>query len=191
MVRVRFSLRNLLVATTLIAIALGLWVYRSSSQRTKLNYLRDQGYVVTYRPTRRIGTFFGKLLGEDFVTTPQGLYCNGSPALETVARIPQIEKLVLSVCKVSDSDLKLISEMPEIDLLVINDTDVTDDGIRHLANLPLVSLDLTGLSITDECVPYLANIGSLRQVTISSNTLSADAQRELANANPNCKIQVE
>lgn len=189
--RVRFSLRNLLVVTTLLSIIFAVWGSQSLAQRARLNTLRAQGYLVQYRPVGKVWTWVGKLIGVDFVSTPYRLSCNGEPTLETVAEVREIEDLILSVSKVSDQDLEHISSLPKLDFLVLNHTDVTDSGIRHLVNLPLISLDLTGLPITDECVTHLAKIKSLRLVHISPNTISAEGQLRLADALPHCKVQVE
>jgi len=195
MARLRFSLRNLLILililTTLLCIVLGTWVYRSSSQRAKLNILREQGYNVSYQPVGKVRTWLSEYLGEDFVATPLGLYCNGEPTIGTVAKLPSIEKLVLSVTKVNDQDLGEIAGMPKINFLVLNDTDVTDNGIRHLISLPLISLDLSGLPITDKCVLHLVKIDTLRQITISANTITPKGQRKLASVLPRCLVRVQ
>ena len=194
----RFSLRVLLILTTAVCLLLGYWVVSSRRQRDALNVLRQHQYNVAYEPLANPDGWRGqlaRLLGDDFVLSPWGLYSNSSSKefhgdLEIVRTLTSVRKLTLDFSGVNNEDLRELQGHPNIDFILLNYTQVTDEGIGQLVGLPLESLHVEELALTDACIDDLTQLSRLKVLQLTRGQLSDTAIERLKAALPDCTIQI-
>jgi hypothetical protein len=87
--------------------------------------------------------------------------------LAHLKRLP-LKKLQLHYCGVTDAGLTHILRMP-LHTLDLKHCRITDAGLTHISKLSLHTLDLTGCGITNDGVAQLAQMTSLRTLSLRSN----------------------
>lgn len=95
-----------------------------------------------------------------------GLHVGKQPTVDALADLPELERLHLWGCTVTDEGLRKIATISTLRELDDSATKVTDEGISLLATLPeLRVLDLGGLSSDRLCL--LSKCAKLRKLYIS------------------------
>jgi len=165
----RYSLRTLLVLTTLVAIWLGIKTNRARNQRTAVNALRAAGARVLYdfqailpgerkpkelRGPKWLREFLGDDYFQDVVLVNLGGIKFPPDELRWIVDLPNVENVVLQYTNVDDAGLAYLSELKSLSFLSLKSCEnVTDAGLTHLADLAsLELLYLDGTQCTDEGV---------------------------------------
>lgn len=75
---------------------------------------------------------------------------------------------------VTDEDLDhLTQRVKQVEVMVLDENEVTNEGVSYLARLEyLRELNLKGLPIDDDCLPYLLKLQSLEWLHIKSTRIS-------------------
>jgi len=136
--------------------------------------------------------------------------------LRALRKASSLSKLGVGGPVIDNAALEIVSAMELECLGVIFPSKADDQGIAHLLDIPeLVSLDVTGLSvtdvgvaqisklpvldqlflrdtlITDACISDLANMSALRRLIINHGDLTDSAITELRERLPDCTVFVE
>ena len=212
----RFGLRSLLLAFTVLCLALS-WVFVPAvRQRKVLQQLEElrfssphpnpQAVTFSYQHNSRLwpGTpdesrysywmrrcFGNESFGE--VVTVQLDYAEVTDDdLHSLAVLPHIRWLVLAHTKVTDVGLPHLKACQQLELLVLSNTRISDAGVPHLKNLPNLSvLQLVNTRITDESVPIIGSFSNLKELYIETTNISEEGFQKLKVALPGCTIHWE
>lgn len=206
LLRVRYSVRGLLIAVTLVCLTIGWFAVRvqNAERQAAAAKMLEAGYVIVGYDymvddqddyTGHDGAPTGILrqyLGNDFfsnvirVEYPAGQLptCGLTP----LANVWGLRHLSLRGTKVSDSDLEPIA-LRGIQTLDAAFTDITDATISRLAGLShLHSLDLSGTEITDASLEHLRTCPTLRNLTLQDTLVSEPAIQRLKLEKPSINI---
>ncbi len=109
--------------------------------------------------------------------------------LEHLRSLPDLERLNLSRCPVTDEGMAHLAGLPALKVLNLSGTQVTNAGLDHLQGLPqLEDLRLSRTRITDAGLAHLQGLSQLRALNISFTETSPAAVAALRKALPECKI---
>ena len=194
--RVRFRLRDLLIATTLVCVAVG-WVARDS----RLASLEEQALSELFGETSATRYAAGRiefLAIQPSERPPEDLlaqlaclrrlrdlclldakltnrFLNGLP------RVADLRRLYLRGSDLTSDQVPLLASLRGLTLLDIGETQVGDDGLRSLQKLPkLEKLYLRGARVTDAGMAHVAAIESLRWLALDETTISDEGVERIA-----------
>jgi hypothetical protein len=194
--RFQYSLRSLMIFTTLFAIACSWFAvnYREAkSQRDAVEALRKDGKfsVMRYMTSNIISSWLAKWLGEDFFCGIRQIDANVALTdadLADLNGITHLGILALKNTKITDDGLCTLISLPHFDLshltwLDLSNTNITDDGLKHLGNMPnLAVLELKNTRITDAGLAHLKGLGKLRFVYLMGTSVTVDGAYDLQKA---------
>jgi len=180
--RWRFSLRALLLATLVAALAMG-WVHHARRQYVAVEALRtsNPGATVLYDEQRpgdsqsesNWRAWIRKQLGDDYLSTVTGV----------------------ELYYTTDADLKCLSNFPQLRWLsLVRSVDLTDVGMEYLGQLTsletLILLDAE--QVTDAGLRQLEQLTRLKRLRIDlgRHDVGEEALKRLRRALPHCKIEV-
>ena len=170
--RVRFTLRTLLIAVTILSSVLGWWVHRTRVQQTAIRRLVQAGgtveYSYYYEPIHNdswvqgfeahtvVPKWLRQMMGEDYFTS------------------------VISVDLMNCSDeaadvnelMRVVGDLKHLRFFRVPDG-LTDAGMKHLAHLKLLErLELRYPRISDAGMHHLAALNNLVQLELSDTPVS-------------------
>jgi formylglycine-generating enzyme required for sulfatase activity len=167
----QYSLKSLLVFTTIVGLVMGLVVvpvHWARQQWGAIQALRDLGWVVTCDPTPSGPAWARKVFGDEMfhnavaVDSPPGT---------------------------SDDEVMNLSHMPELERAYISGEKVTDAGVRRLAGFPrLKTVCLSGTSVGDEGARQLERLENLEQLYLTETRVTDAGVKELEEMLPGCKV---
>lgn len=193
--RFQFSIRSLLIATTVVSIVVAVVVARHNRQQRrsalKARYHADGADIRLAEwsdDIRTVQTWFLGEIGVDRIVKEAPnlkelyIYRNCSDAvLEKVSQLKHLELLHIrdSLARgdrvnVTDQGLAHIAKVTSLKTLIIEDCDaVTDAGMSHLSTMPnLEELEIPYSSIGDEGVAHLAKIPRLRILGLNGTPMT-------------------
>ncbi len=161
----KFSLRTLLIATTLFALLSIASVRYWHQYRFAKGVISRGGFIKFHSPaynlTENVGWFFRDIETVDFVGTRSEL---GDFA--ELSRLPRLHRLVLNRCDFQRDEFGYIAKCRELKRLELQGTSASDENIQQLAELQqLEELDICGTYTTENCLKSIQNYTSLRQVS--------------------------
>lgn len=146
--RLRYSLRFLLLAMTLVCLAIGWKVHLARQRERAISRFLELG--ATIDSYEDIGLYPHRKSWLEKCMTLSGDY--ESP----------VGCVRLTESAVTDDDLRLFRYLPETNEISLHDTDISDEGLQHLTRLAhLEYLSLDGTRVTDKGMEYIAQIESL------------------------------
>lgn len=159
----RYSLRSLIVV---IFLTCGVFAYLG------ITYQRTRGQRALVAPLERYGAEIGWRGGDVVRVTFSGDRFE-DPALQPLAKLPRLERLVL-IDKASDQSLELIRPLKELrQLLLINAQQISDDGLVHLRGLKhLEVLWVEGAPISDAGLQHVAGLSKLRRLNLNNTRIT-------------------
>jgi hypothetical protein len=186
----QFSLRGLLAALTITAIALGACVRSVARQKQAMSVIREAGGMVIYdwmeTALRTMSSaaqpaepkWLRKLLGEDYFHRPVWIQFWGSAKsdrwVDAVNDLPSVKYLLLAQGDVTDEILSRISRLPKLEELHLSGSAITDRGFRQLHKFPRLRwLTADGTQISDRAVNELN--GMKLEWLVLRETLASDA----------------
>jgi len=169
----RYNLRSVLVATTLMAVYLGIWTSSARRQRASTNAIVALGGSVTYDFQATTGRFvvdavpvgpawLRSILGRDWFDSVHGvgLYDADGATDELIAvslhGVPDTRSLQLDRSNAGFETMAIVSKMKSLRNLMLHDTSVDDRGLQSLCRLSnLENLDLRGTRATEKGIRML------------------------------------
>lgn len=194
----RFTILQCLAITLVCALActgIALWKRRGYEQRKLVEKLENQEVAVSYKlQSSGLLASVAKTVGPDMVVEPKEFFVNSpqnqSVPMNDLLTMKSAEHLALNTSGVTDDDLKRLTELPNLKHLNLSSTTVSDAGIANLVDLNLISLHIQNLAITDGCIESLGHIKSLKWISVTKGTFSADAIERLQDTLPQCTINL-
>ena len=110
--------------------------------------------------------------------------------LKDVAKLQQLEWLILINTKITDAGFKDVAKLQKLGELVLEKTQITDEGLKEVAKLQkLGELDLTSTKITDAGLKHVAKLKELKAFHLKGTKVTKAGVAELKKALPNCYIE--
>jgi hypothetical protein len=195
----RFSLRTLLLLTTIACVLLGVWSayvapYRRQALATQLVY--DHGGTCAMRPAEGAEWcrwLVTKLVGKDAFVDLTAIDLNGAKNSDGLLRelggLRALRELTLDRSDVTDRGLVEVAGMRQLEKLSLRYTHMTDEGVKSLEPLDqLRELVLTGTRISDQAIAALEGKASLESLFIRWTDISTDGAAKLQAALPKAAI---
>ena len=187
MLPIRFSLRALFVALTLIAVWLG---YRTSTvhsfENAKRELQENSTIYLTHRPdvnkpnAQPSGFVSLVLFGPQQVDRVYGISARMSDQLlfdDSIA-IPLVKKIN-----------KHNASLPDLTELVITHSPMTSTTMSHIGNLHfLTSLHLQNTAIDDSAISDILKLTNLTDLNIRGTKISPEGCERIRAELPNCKV---
>ena len=191
----QFSMRTLLVAMTLLAIALGWVAYEREQTRQRREGIERLEGLAT-RSIRSGGSqpaWSECLFGADPLANWDEIYMRfdefSDEQSEWLKGMSQITGLGLTGTELTDAGLPNIRGLTKLVSLHLAETRVSDAGLIHLRGLAnLEYLDLGGTHITDAGLENLYELKHLRRVWIDDTSVTPAGVEKLERALPNTII---
>jgi hypothetical protein len=176
----RYSLRSLLLVTTALAVALGVWVGRAQRQRRALERVEALGGSYAYVP--RAGSpdwrsWIGRRLGQHYVERVDYVQLTGSRAkdedLEHLSALSGLRSLALQSTSITHEGLAHVAAIDSLEALYVGDTQITDAGLAHLRGLShLREISFWKADVTDDGLVHLREMTSLRWLSLDSTDVT-------------------
>lgn len=195
----QYSLRTLLLLTSLVAVCLAMLANRAHQQRNAVAAIRRIGGSVTYHnqiargvapvrssPKSPWPRWLRSWLGQDFFVGVDEVLLRGPKV--TDADLVHLRDLrgfnvliLLNTPRVTDMGLKHLEGMTSLRMLWIEqNNNVTDEGLSHLIELTgLESLSLDSKNITDTGIQHLNALTKLRDLYLSGTKVGDLGLRHL------------
>jgi hypothetical protein len=170
-----FSLRTLLIAMTVLAIWLGLYVKSFRDRRAAIAAVHELEGWLSLKPIEP--TWLQSFVSDEkYFWNPVAVRFN--PAHP-----------------VSDDELRSMTRhmltFTDMTYLNLNKSNITDAGLAHILPLAdrLYSLDIRDTAITDDGIPYLLQLRKLIVLRLGSRSrITAEGFNEIRRSLPNCNI---
>ena len=201
---VRISLRGLLLAVTLCAVALGVMAHRATRQRDLVRSLADGSGAVFYdfqftpdgqlAPERRspLPGWLVETLGIDLLHHVVWLRLDGpqvnDETLAAAVRLPRLQTLHLYNTHVSEQGLAQLERLTSLRVLTLNTPEVGDELVARLSELPeLRELEIFSALVTDNALEKLANCLSLQRVWFEDTDVTEAGLDQFRGRRPECR----
>ena len=205
--RFQFSLRTLLILTTICAIGLGWWSHKARQQREAVARLNKHGSIAydfelaylnpagtsslrpPYWPAWLVNT-----MGVDYFANVSRVNLSNSSVtdadLSCLKAFRSLDILDLNNAQqVTDAGLLNLREITSLRVLQLAKTQITDEGLGHLAGLPgLKGLQLSYTNLTDAGLDRLKGFTGLEELYVGDTHVTYEGVTRLKQARPNCQI---
>jgi hypothetical protein len=197
----RFSLRSLLVATTLLGLGLGIGVDRANRQRRAVAAVQAiggyvsfaQGHSTAEPPEKKWRPAWAPAwIPDHYLERAEGVWVPGSTATDFsfLADLPTLETACLMNCPgFHDADLGYLVRSKGLRLVSLIGSGVTSAGLAEFENLPrLRILQLRDTRIDDSAVEHLRKLQSLAELDVFNTDISRAGIAQLARDLPDCQL---
>ena len=171
----QYSLRTLLILTTVVAALFAWWSDRGRQQRAAVAAIKVAGGNITYdfeaqnfSAPRRWPVWLVNRLGVDYFAHVVMVHFGASGA--------------------TNNDLKRLGSLVGLRSLDLHETSVTDAGLEQLSLTALQFLDLRHTKVTDAGLEQLKELRTLQYLSLGGTRVTDVGVAGLQAALPNCKI---
>jgi Leucine-rich repeat (LRR) protein len=158
----QYSIRSLLLLTTVLAVWLAVQVNRAHRQKLAVSTIMHAGGKIAYdhemltrehpQPTEPPGPLWlRRILGDEYFLRPAAVECTDvdSEIVEQLGNCPTLRYVTLSGGTIVDEDLSHIARLADLEQLRLEDVAITDAGLKHLFSLKkLKTLALNHTNVT-------------------------------------------
>ena len=135
----QFSLRTLLLATTVAVVALGYCAERAHRQHAAALAIERLRGSLRYNDSLSGSSarrWLAGWLGRDMIASVDAVYLGGTAAsdadLACLEKLPGLRELVLTSSAISDAGLEQLRELRQLESLDVRFTAVSDAGVEKL-----------------------------------------------------------
>ena len=195
----QFSLRSLLIFTTLCAVAAALLARRmeqKGNERDAVEAIRRAGGTVRYgyqydRSGKAVPNamptgwaWLRVLLGDNFFSEVDSVFLYAPVRCRALGRADpgtkDLKRLELVGEKPADDDLDYIVRLPRLTTFGVPGNKITDVGLAKICALrELNSLDISGSAISDAGLAALVNLPALEHLTLEHTSISDEGIAKL------------
>ena len=176
----RFSLRTLLIAITIVCIWLGFELNRARARRTAILAVEDLGG--TYGVHIMGPAWLRKMMGDDKCFYDAARVSFGPLTYRAKKDRPFDDDAL----RRSIEPLNTFTKFQTLDLV---SSDISDAGLKHLKGLHnLETLRLTDTGVSDQGIDDLTDLKSLHRLQIERTKITDEGIARLKAALPDCEI---
>ena len=204
--RFQFSLRTLLLAVTVCAVACSWFAVRklrASRQRAAIEALGDRVWVVYDYELDAGGlriegvqppgpAWLRNLLGNDFFADAAAVWGSTDFDDDDMAHLkgfPRLRYLNVFNSRLTDAGLAHLKNLPELENLGLGGTRITDAALVHLQQLPkLEALGLDSTAVTDTGLMHLHDLAGLKRLGLFDTKATPQGIQRLEQALPDCRV---
>jgi hypothetical protein len=112
------------------------------------------------------------------------------PVMRSLQSLYEIEWLCLSHSRFEEKELiDLLSRLPNLQRLELRNCSITDSALPHIERCTeLEFLDLDGTSITDEGLLHLVKLKQLQELRVSGTLVTRDGLSRFRQSNSSCRL---
>jgi hypothetical protein len=201
----RFRLRTLLLAITVLCVLVGLHMRRKRFEHEVAARIRPFGGIIFYdyqvdaqenlraSAPSSVPRWLAKFVGDDFFSRPAYLSLGtpeaGDSDLRLIAQLTSLRVLILHCRCVGNEGLAKLAVLTKLRSLRMYGTPVDDEALRIVENMPnLQALDLGYTRITDRSIPLLAKCKRLTRLSLIPSAITRSGKEKLKSALPDCAI---
>jgi hypothetical protein len=188
-VRLQFSLRSLLCAIAIIAIALVIPRHRSLMQWYAVQRLGRSGVLVELTAEQSQQSFAARLVFGDNKYDSVGTIAVDGIVLSQadasrLSLFPRIHDVWLHKCPTTDTVLSYIGRLQSVRFLGIDDATISSQGIASICDMPNLSiLHILNVRLEDADLSALQALPSLRSVSLSGREIDDDVLHDVSRCN--------
>jgi len=177
----RFSIRTLLIVTTLIALPLGRMSYLARRRQAAFDAIQGAGGQINRDPTAKSLSAWNRqwrsIWGEAYASNVWAVYLKklsvGDEIMPHLAALPELRVLDLGQTQITDEGLRHLQGLHELRDLVVVETVITDAGVKHICQLhKLRHLNLGGTKITDAAAFDLVKLPEIRELMLTVGSIT-------------------
>ncbi len=189
--RLRFSLRSLLIAITVLAV-LSVWLgFERAAARKQMLAIKNLGPTSpeVYAKPRWVWTILepkapGRVVGLAIRSNQAA-----DEQLVPIADLSDLVWLDVVETQITDAGLEKLTGLQKLERLRIDSTSLTDAGLAHLTKFPkLHQLNLECTKITDAGLLELAKMPSLKEVYVPGENVTPAGIERLRQACPKLNV---
>lgn len=201
----KYSLRSLLIATSLIALWISIKAHKAERVRRAMKDIsQSEGIIINehewdgkkYDPNAAhpIPEVIRETLGDEWVVSPLALVLHSRKIkdedLRSLLQFESLEALDLCDTNISDEALKYVVQLPNLETLKISyNPRITDRGLAIILEAPsLEYLAMLKTSVTERGLLSLKNLASLKWLILSKGEFKQEVVDQLSKHLPNCSI---
>src|SRR5260221_4640277 len=199
----RFSLRTLMIAVTLLCAVMAVVSSRANRQRLAVSRIKEVHGLLYYdyqldhnfnprtdEPLAPGPDWLRAFIGTDYFATVVSVRVNlaSDELLEATAELPHLQDLRIACnSKISDGAWERLKDLREVETLYLRG--MRDSATVNLAGLThLRVLSITNTDITDVGLPSLKSLSRLQRLDLMGTKVTRAGITDLHAALPNCKI---
>jgi hypothetical protein len=206
----RYSLRSLLILTTVLCIWLGIKVNQARRQKAAVDTLRALGAQIAYEHQRVPAGYFDsqvdlnvpvwarELCGDDFFQTVRSVafvsranadstkfipYEIADDDLECLADLPHLERFYIDTAPITDAALVHLAGHKSLTTIYLKYTAINGSGLRHLAVRGLVEIGLEGSPVNDAGLSHLREAKNLQKLQLARTEVTDEGLKHLRGLN--------
>ena len=188
----RYSMRTMLVAVTLLCLVLALVIVPAERQRRTVRKIRasDPHSMVRYdfevdgQAGRSSPAWLRRWLGDDYfhrVVSTEIYLSRGDLTPDDLTNLPALKHLTTVRMPLADDGLQTLTRLRNLESLSIYSDSITDRGIEQLSSLTeLELLNVNSNQVTGEGLRPLAALKNLRRLILRSNSITVDGLEAVA-----------
>lgn len=191
----RYSLRGLLLFTTVLCVWLAILFNQARRQRRAVEAITSAGGVVAFdyhfQQKSKNGqppgpTWLRRLVGDELFRTPQHVELRGETITdeflaEHAAGLDGVQVLLIDSLHVTDGGLASVAKHDSIHVLSLHAPHVTDAGLEGLAKMgQLTGLELDCPQVTDAGMEHLAHLTDLKRLRLLCPRVTAEGVKHLS-----------
>jgi len=183
--RLRFSLRTLLLVMAVCGAVCGLWVNRAEKQRRAVSAVRAAGGQVLYDfqaagDEAPFPAWLSKVLPDDYLADAHTVWLPPSAKnedLRPVGELTKLRRVLLGGTSIGEAGLSHLTALQELEELFLDGYRVKGAGLdsRNIA----WSSDSGGMELTNVALAHIARLSSLRVLSLRGTMLSGEGLRSL------------
>lgn len=175
----RFTLRRMFAAVTVLAVALTLMMYFTKEYRRQLAIRSDLqkigAYSVRIGPSNSIQASFHKPV-----------------AAPGISNYREIAVLDFKEAHVTTASLDNLSGLERVGVVTFSLSDVRDEHIPQLKRIGRIQhLSLNNTKVTDACIDALIDLPDLESVATANTSMTQSGLDRLRDARPSLKVRTQ
>lgn len=197
----QYSLRTLLILTTVVAALFAWWSYKARQQREAVAAIENAGGSVAYDFQKQQlekpphwPAWMVDAMGVDYFASVHRVSFLGKKAspdseLRHLDKLPTLEELWMGGTPTSDAGLEHLQKFRMLKVLGLGGTKITDVGLKHLANVTsLQELILGSTNVSDAGLEHLKGLTELQVLDLVSTHVTEEGVARLRQSLPRCTI---
>lgn len=186
--RLRFSLRSLLMVMGACGVVLGLWANRAERQRRAVAAIRAAGGQVLY-DFQAIGdeapypVWLSSLLPDDYLADPDAVWLPPSATddhLRPVGELTSLRRLSLGGAGIGEAGLSHLTDLKDLEELFLDGVRMRGAGLEPTSAFPLKrTAGADGMELTRFALAHIGELTGIKILSLRGTILNEEGLRSL------------